>query len=338
MIVGSWPGPRSAQNTFVAILCDALAGAGCEVVDVADVTTVDAREIDVLHIHWPEEVFWRGGRAKQLARIVAVLGALRRLHRAGVRIVWMVHNLAPHESDRSRRVLWALLVRGLRVYVDAYVTLSVATEPIVAATLRPPKRARLTSVHHPAYPAGPAVADARERLGIPADAHVYVFFGLIRPYKGIDELLAAFATLEDARARLLIAGKPQSDELRARLETAARRDARIDVRLGYLDEPTLSDVIATADRVVLPLVDYLHSGSLIRALSQARVVVTPATPFATNLRDEVGAAYVRLYERPLRASQLQLDPVPLTTLPSLAAFAPDAVARRLVDVYAALVA
>jgi glycosyltransferase involved in cell wall biosynthesis len=55
----------------------------------------------------------------------------------------------------------------------------------------------------------PARAVARRRLGVPDDATAFLAFGLLRPYKGTDVLLEAFARLPaERRGVLLLAGEP----------------------------------------------------------------------------------------------------------------------------------
>ena len=97
--VGSWPGPSSNHNSMIPILCGALQRRGATVVDVLHPWRISPKEIDLLQIHWPEQVFWRGGsRLKKLARVGLTLVALARLRCAGVRVTWMVHNVQPHDS------------------------------------------------------------------------------------------------------------------------------------------------------------------------------------------------------------------------------------------------
>ena len=91
------------------------------------------------------------------------------------------------------------------------------------------------------------------------------------------------------------------------LSAKAKLDPRIDLRLGNIQENTLTEIIDVADRVVLPFKGYLHSGSLIRALSQGKVTITPETPFARNLRDELGEQWVQLYQGHLTAEHLSIS-------------------------------
>lgn len=55
--IGCWPGPSFVDNPFVGNFCDALVSEGCVVMDVPDPRRVSPQEIDVLQIHWPDQIF-----------------------------------------------------------------------------------------------------------------------------------------------------------------------------------------------------------------------------------------------------------------------------------------
>jgi len=79
----------------------------------------------------------------------------------------------------------------------------------------------------PATAAGPLLdrAVARQSLGLPAGGRVAVFAGLIRPYKGVDLLLEAFARLPaESDWRLVVAGEAWSGHGRQLRQRAAKPD------------------------------------------------------------------------------------------------------------------
>ncbi len=335
--IGYWPGASFTHNSMIRTLCDALERRGATIVDVTRPWRLHPKDIDLLHIHWPEQVFWSGGgHLRKAARITLTLAALARLRSAGVRVVWMVHNVRPHDAGAIKLLIWRLYVLGLKIFTQQYITLSPMTVPVVRRFLRLSRKAVVVSVRHPSYPGGSSRQAARARLGIAPDLRVYVFFGAIRPYKGIDSLLKAFEMLDDASARLIIAGEPSSPTVRTTLDAKAKRDPRIDLRLGYALEDTLMDIIDAADCVVLPFVDYLHSGSLIRALSQGKATITPETPFALDLRDELGEQWLRLYRGDLTSENLGMEFAP-EGAPDMTAHAPDQVAEELIRCYRTII-
>ncbi len=128
----------------------------------------------------------------------------------------------------------------------------------------PPDRVRV--IHHGAFDYLTRLAEERplppELEG--ADGPVILFFGLLRPYKGLDLLLDAFA--EVPGAELWIVGNPRMDiePLRHRARTL-RGTVRILPR--FVDEAEIPAIFRRADLVVLPYLDAEHSGVLYTGLA-----------------------------------------------------------------------
>ena len=119
-------------------------------IDAKDPTAVDPRVVDIFHIHWPEQLFWAGGtRLDVLRRLCAYLAAMRRLRRAGVKLVWMVHNAEPH--DRAG-LAWTIYRLALIRLIDGVMTLSPATVDTVKSKLPGLRHKPFAAVWHPAYP------------------------------------------------------------------------------------------------------------------------------------------------------------------------------------------
>jgi glycosyltransferase involved in cell wall biosynthesis len=90
---------------------------------------------------------------------------------------------------------------------------------------------------------------------------VVLFFGLLRPYKGLDVLMEAWRGIEDAE--LWIVGMPRMDV------AALRADAPSNVRFvaRYVDDDELPAYFERADLVVLPYREIEQSGVLFTALA-----------------------------------------------------------------------
>lgn len=299
LVVGCWPGRSFAWNSFARIFSDSLEAAGCHVIDVEDPRRLSTT-IDVLHIHWPDQLFWGGTPNHRAAyRIWSTLRALRRLRRRGVRIVWMVHNLRPHELDGPRAMLWRWLSGGIARLADGFMTLSPATLPEVRSAFPGLRGKPAAQAWHPAYPRLAGLRDrasCRAVLGVGPGEVLVAFLGLIRPYKGVDALIAAFRSKAPPQARLLIAGDCETPSVVEEIRSLVAGDDRITLSFGRLSETAFAEHLVAADAVALPYRRYLHSGSIIHALSYARPVITPAAPFADALADLFGTQWVRTYE------------------------------------------
>jgi D-inositol-3-phosphate glycosyltransferase len=116
-----------------------------------------------------------------------------RMGRRGLRTVMIVDNLIPHE----RRPLDLALTRWLMKATDAYIVQSGAVREDL---LRLDPRARFLEVAHPVYNLfGDRIPkeEARRRLALEAGRPLLLFFGFVRPYKGLDLLLEALPLLKE---------------------------------------------------------------------------------------------------------------------------------------------
>jgi len=338
LVVAMAPLPSALGNPFIAQMCHELQRNDCRVVALS---LGNARRADVLHVHWPDHFVNRRTIAESLRGAVKLLlcSALMRLR--GRAVVWTVHNLKPHDSRHPsvERFFWPCFT----ALVNGVVTLSGAGLSAVRQRFPALRRTAAAVVPHGnyagVYPATPlAPAEARESLGLPKSAHPLVFFGQIRPYKNVPELLAAFHDVDDPQARLVVAGGPSDETLRRRLEDEARQDPRV-VLTGRVDDADVSRVFTAGVGVVLPYREVFNSGSLVLALSQGRPVLVPRTPTFAELRDAVGDDWVRFFTPPLRAPELRAFEAHAAELvashraPDLSMLAWEHLGVRIVDLY-----
>ena len=104
-----------------------------------------------------------------------------------------------------------------------------------------------------------------------------LFFGSLKPYKGIDVLVDAMGRLPDEarrRVRLVVAGSPGMDvaPLRAAAASGGVAD-RIEWRLGHVAEDEVGALFRRADAVVLPYREIDQSGVLLTAIAMRRPIV-----------------------------------------------------------------
>jgi D-inositol-3-phosphate glycosyltransferase len=230
-------------------------------------------------------------QAPALATIERAIGAASR------RLV-LCHNVLPHERRRiDERLVRMVLDPADAVLVHARSEREQAqlltAAPVSVAPLPP----------HCFAPGDPAPADRPVR-------RVLLFFGMVRPYKGLDVLLRALAQ-GPPDVRLVVAGEfwggaEATEKLVAELGIAAR----VDLRPGYVPAADVPGLLAGADALVLPYRDSTASrnGSLGHEHGLP-VVATRVGTMGEQVRDEVdgllcepgdvgglAAAIRRLYE------------------------------------------
>ena len=173
----------------------------------------------MLLVHWPDKVFWEASSSLEAAGLMTRLLARLAARPRRMKLVWMVHDLAPHDGKWFKRLAWPPYAALLARLADGALTLSEGHPRRGARGLsRRWPASPSEHVWHPAYPgealAPEARAAARAGLGWAEAERVYGYCGQLRPYKGVEDLIRAFAGLPDAGARLLVAGRPRDAGLR----------------------------------------------------------------------------------------------------------------------------
>jgi glycosyltransferase involved in cell wall biosynthesis len=106
-----------------------------------------------------------------------------------------------------------------------------------------------------------------------AEGPVILFFGLLRPYKGLDVLLDAFGQVEGAE--LWIVGNPRM-EVEGLRASAASVPGRVRFLTRFVEDAEIPAIFRRADLVVLPYRDAEHSGVLYTALAFGKPLVASA--------------------------------------------------------------
>jgi glycosyltransferase involved in cell wall biosynthesis len=106
-----------------------------------------------------------------------------------------------------------------------------------------------------------------------AEGPVVLFFGLLRPYKGLDTLLQAYRRLEGAE--LWIVGNPRMDVAPLRA-LAGKAPGRVRFVTRFVEDAEIPAIFRRADVVALPYRDAEHSGVLYTGLAFGKPLVLSA--------------------------------------------------------------
>ncbi len=221
-----------------------------------------------------------------------VLITMRRmLHRAGIPVVVICHNVEPHETNAA----WRRLTRAALGGADALV--------IHASALRAQAQAMAPDVPiiEAFLPVFDNVAAAMEtptrhatdvlRASVGADNRkLLLCFGYVRPYKGVADAIAAMAHVT-SDATLLVAGECWEGDADYR-EAAAHAGAdRVTLDFRYIPNDEIPVMFAAADAVVVPYRTATQSAVAALAFAFDRpVVATRAGGLAELVEDGVTGA------------------------------------------------
>ncbi|WP_417216888.1 glycosyltransferase [Arthrobacter sp.] len=245
---------------------------------------------DVIHFHWPEALLdgstWFRRRGKELAFALLLL----RIRLKRIAVVRTVHNLDLPQGLSFVR-------KQLITKCDDMTTLQISINPTTPHKPDLPQRLIPHGHYRDWFADVPRSEQVRGRIA---------FTGLIRRYKGVENLLDCFMHTAGGHPdlSLSVTGKPSSQDLENVVRNAAATDNRIRFSFGYVAEESLVAAITEAELVVLPYQHMHNSGSALAALSVQRPVLIPRNETNELLSLEVGAGWVYLYEGQLSAQDL----------------------------------
>ncbi len=212
----------------------------------------------------------------QVPAYLAMLAALGRRRRG--RVVVICHNVLPHE----RRPGDVPLVRALLRRADAALVHSPAQAGLARSLApRTPVTVAPLPPHLPIVPPSASRNRAASAGGVRL-----LFFGIVRPYKGLDVLLRALAEAP-AEVTLTVAGEfwggtGGTEKLIAELGIGDR----VTLRPGYVPASGIPGLFAAADVLVLPYREATASQNALLAFAHGvPVITTTAGSLAEQVHD-----------------------------------------------------
>ena len=285
--------PRATTNPYLVQLAQALEP-HAEVVHFTWARALAGR-YDLLHWHWPEVALRRSGALARAAARTRFAALLVRVALRRTPVVATLHNPEPHE--RPGGAAERALLAAARRQTTWWVALN-GRDAGPRTTLAPLGDQRPWYEPH-LVPAGEDAAT----LARPVPGRL-LFCGLVRPYKGVPELLGAFAALDDPAASLHVVGACPDPALARTVTALAAGDPRVVLRLGHAEDAALVAAVLAAQVVVLPHRRMHNSSAALTALSLGRPVLVPRTPVTDDLAAEVGERWVLRHDGPLAPGDL----------------------------------
>jgi glycosyltransferase involved in cell wall biosynthesis len=208
---------------------------------------------------------------------VLTMAAIRLL---GIPQVYTAHELLPWTARRHHRWLFSRLY----AVVDAIIVHSDSQRTeIIREFSVPPSKIRVANLGDYALFATPQLpqSEARARFDLPPEAPVALFFGTLRPSKGLEVLIDAWAVVTKRLpdAILVITGKPFKGLNTAKIVDRIERlgiENSIRSRFEQVDPEETNAYYRAADVIVLPYHQIGTSGVLRYAYNSARPVIATA--------------------------------------------------------------
>ena len=175
------------------------------------------------------------------------------------RIICIADNVIPHEHRPGDTTFTSYFLKSC----DAFITMS---EKVMADLRLFQKSKPGKIVQHPLYDNfGTSLLKdkAREKLGLSNDEKIFLFFGFIRHYKGLDILLQAMADerVKNAGIKLMIAGEFYEDKRQYfELIDKLKIKEQLILKTDFIPDSEVRNYLCAADAVIQPYRNATQSG------------------------------------------------------------------------------
>jgi beta-1,4-mannosyltransferase len=327
------------ENPYNWLLYAAMQDVGMQVDEFSNGQLL-RRRYQIWHLHWPEIPLNHANPLKARLKLALFFLQIAIAKLRGVKLIWTVHNLKAHEGYYPKLEAW--FWQQFTSHLDGFISLSqtglAAAGDSFPALRHKPGFVIPHSHYRGAYLHNVSREQARAELGLDPQEQVLLFFGRIRAYKNVPELITAFRQLKGDRIRLVIAGRPEAND-REMLIHLAQSEPRLQLHLDFIEQDRAQLFFQAADLVVLPYREILNSGTALLALSFDCPVLVPNRGSMGELQDLVGSDWVRTFSGDLTPEDLNNALAwsqTVTGQAPLSAFEGDRLAALTLDAYRAL--
>ncbi len=211
-----------------------------------------------------------------------------RLQKMGIKVVYTAHNLLPHEFRISDKKVYRRIYQA----VDKIIVHAQQNKKTLIELFNIPEK-KIAVIPHGNYfslrEINPELTliEARRILGLEKDDFYLLFFGNIRPYRGLDTLLKAMAYLRNIpQIKLIVAGDIKDEAICEDLVDLLRVRDSVNFYLTYIPLKYLGQYFYSADLVVLPYYQVYQSGAIQLAYAFHRPVISTRVGGIPEVVDE----------------------------------------------------
>ncbi len=244
---------------------------------------------EVIHIHWLEFSTTLSVPFSRFMSYYYSIICLYTLKLLRFKVVWTVHDVIPHEQQTIKDIHVAQILSRIASAKIAHASYTIAQMKQLGLdtnnTFIVPHGNYINN-----YPINISKLRARKKLGINPNQFVILFFGLIKPYKGITELVSAYSRVSSKKVRLVVAGRCIDPVLNREILDSQKK-IHFDYHEGYVEENDVATYFQASDIVCLPFNEITTSGSVLLALSQGKPIIAPRIGAISDLPDNVGFLY-----------------------------------------------
>ena len=258
-----------------------------------------ARDSDIIILQW-----WTSSVAHMYL-------AIELLNKIGAKkpIVIDFHEIIDplENSILPLRIYSRIIGKLIRKLANHYVVHSSQDKKYLATVYKIPIE-NISIIPHGLYDHYPRIHDAKKMIGIDEN-FVILFFGLLRPYKGVKYLIKAFEMLPEnviSDTRLLIVGEVWEDRESVKVARDSPYSDKITIINRYIPDEEVSLYFSASDVVVLPYIRASQSGVAHIAMSFGLpIIATKVGGLKDSLMEYKGTYFVKVRDAKGLASAIQ---------------------------------
>lgn len=211
----------------------------------------------------------------------------------GFKLVWTVHNVLPHEKQTTNDILYTRVIAYL---CDAKIVHS-------QTTIHQLRKIKISTKKISVVPFGNFAkvykneiikTEAKNHFNIDKNTFVFLFFGFIRKYKGVEDLLLAFTEIikTHPNAALLIAGQSLDYKITAAINDSLQLlPNNIKPFIHSIEDNEIQYFFNAADIVVYPFNKVTTSSSVFLAFQYKKPIIYPKLGNLKDLPNNIGYSY-----------------------------------------------
>jgi len=189
----------------------------------------------------------------------ASLGTILRkvTRKLDAKIITITHNFFPHEKRLGDKQLLKYYSKVSTGYIALSKTVKADIEKFQV-------NAEVKFIPHPIYNIfGDKVSkkESRDFLHLPVDQRIILFFGIIRPYKGLDLLIESISRLKDMNVNVIVAGEFYDDKQKyIDLIQSLNLQDKFIIHDEFVKSEEIKYYFCAADIIVQPYLSATQSG------------------------------------------------------------------------------
>lgn len=255
-----------------------------DIQSLANETTL--AENNIFHQHWIKEFYWHASSFKDGVReIQRKISKLKALKNFRMKIAWTLHNLIDHDANELQKNLCVYTHREMASVSDIIYVHTKNSLRLLSEQCETDLTSKVFLLEHPLYDnfflQGNTEGLPKEiQLGKIGRRKVLVHLGMIKPYKGVPDLLKAFDNYvrqsQNDSLYLIIGGKiydPRVSDALKEIENLSRE--RLSIIDRRLSEKEMSALLRLADASVTPYKNILISGSYYLSTTFGKPTIAP---------------------------------------------------------------